>query len=85
MMVNGLHLYKVRHNIAWNSTVHANIYKHRRQSQPHKETASSSGALRVRRLAQGHLDTRLGGAVDRTSNLLSYQPTCITSWATASQ
>ena len=27
-----------------------------------------SGAVRVRRLAQGHLDT-LGGAGDRTSNL----------------
>ena len=27
------------------------------QSQPHKATASSSGAVRVRRLAQGHLDT----------------------------
>ena len=32
-------------------------------------TASWSGAVRVRRLAQGHLDTPLGGAGDRTSEL----------------
>ena len=44
-------------------------FTHRRQCQPHKATASSSGAVRVRRLALGHLDTRLGGAGDRTSNL----------------
>ena len=33
-------------------------------------TASSSGAVRVRSLAQGPIDTQLGGAGDRTSNLL---------------
>ena len=37
--------------------------------QPCKVTASSSGAVRVRRLAQGHLDSQLGGAGDQTSNL----------------
>ena len=36
---------------------------------PRKTTASSSGAVRVRGLAQGHLDTQLAGAGDRTSNL----------------
>ena len=34
-----------------------------------------SGAVRVRRLAQGHLDTQLGRAGDRTSNhLITSQP-----------
>ena len=42
---------------------------HRRRSRPCKVTASSSGALRVRCLARGHLNTRLGGAGDRTSIL----------------
>ncbi|CAL8365855.1 unnamed protein product [Arctogadus glacialis] len=42
---------------------------HRRQSQPCKATASSSGAVRVKCLAQGHIDTQLGGARDGTSNL----------------
>ena len=45
------------------------VFTHRRRCQPRRETASWSGAVRVRRLAQGHLDTRLGGAGDRTSNL----------------
>ena len=45
-------------------------FKHRRQSQPHRATASLSGAVMVRRLSQGHLDTQLVGAGDRTSNLL---------------
>ena len=35
---------------------------HRRQSQPCKATASSSGAVRVKCLAQGHINTQLGGA-----------------------
>ena len=46
-------------------------FTNRRWSQPRRATASSSGAIvRVRRLAQGHQDTRqLGGAGNRTSNL----------------
>ena len=40
------------------------------QVNPRKATASSPGAVRVRRLAQGHLNTQLGGAGDRTSDLL---------------
>ena len=44
-------------------------FTHRRRCQPCKATASSSGAVRVRCLAQGHLDTLLGGARDQTSNL----------------
>ena len=40
------------------------------RSQSHRATDSSSGAFRVRCLAQGHLNTHLGGAWDRTSNLL---------------
>ena len=46
---------------------------HRRRSQPRRATASWSGAVRVRRLAQGHLDT-LGEAGDRTSDLLVTSP-----------
>ena len=33
------------------------------------EPTSSTGAVRVRRLSKGHLDTQLGGAGDRTGNL----------------
>ena len=45
-------------------------FTHRPRSQPRKATASSSGAVKVRCLAQGHLDTlALGRAGDRTSNL----------------
>ena len=44
-------------------------YTHRQRCQPRKATASSSGALTVRCLAQGQLDIQLGGAGDRTSNL----------------
>ena len=43
---------------------------HRRRRQPRRATASWSGAVRVSCLAQGHLETRLGGAGDRTSDLL---------------
>ena len=44
-------------------------FTHRRWSQPWKATASSSGAVRVRRLAQEQLDTQIGGDGDQTSNL----------------
>ena len=43
-------------------------FTHRRWCQPRKVPASSSGAVRVRCLAHGYLDTQLGGAGDRTSN-----------------
>ena len=42
----------------------------------------SLGAVSVRCLAQGHLDTQLGGAGDRTSNLLVPSQPRSTSWAT---
>ena len=45
-------------------------FTQRQRSQPRRATASWSGAIRVRRLAQGHHETRLGGAGDRTSNLV---------------
>ena len=51
---------------------------HQRRSQPCKVTDSKPGAVRGRRLAQGHLDTQRGGAGDWTSNL---QVTSSTSWA----
>ena len=38
--------------------VHTRKLTHRRRSLPHRVIASSSGAVRVRRLAQGHLNTR---------------------------
>ena len=47
---------------------------HRRQSQPCKATASSSGAVRVKCLAQGHINIQLGGAGDQTSNLSVADP-----------
>ena len=43
-------------------------FAHRRRSQPRKATISTSGAVRARRLAQGHLDTQSGGAGDRKRN-----------------
>ena len=46
-------------------------FRHRRRSQPLKAEASSSEAVMVSCLAQGQLDTQLGGAGDRTSNLTS--------------
>ena len=45
-------------------------------------TASSPGEVRVRRLAQGHLDTPLAGAGDRTSEPSGYQQTRSISSAT---
>ena len=60
-------------------------FTHRRRGRPCKATASSSGAVRVRCLAEGQLDTQLGGCGDLTSNLpVISHPTCTssTSWAT---
>ena len=53
---------------------HVRVFMHaftlRRPCQPGTATASWSGAVGVRRrVAQGHLDARPGGAGDRTSNL----------------
>ena len=42
---------------------------HRRLSQPSKGTASSSGAVWVKCLTQGHINTQVGGAGDQNSNL----------------
>ena len=51
------------------SCTHSCTYS--RRSQPRKAPASSSGKVRVRScLAQGHVETQLGGAGDRTSNLV---------------
>ena len=51
-------------------------------SQPCKASASSSGAVRVRRLAKGHLATQLGGAGDQTGNFPGYHPISSPSWTT---
>ena len=44
-------------------------FTHLRQRLPCKATASLSRAVRVRCLAQGYLETQLGGDWDGTSNL----------------
>ena len=49
---------------------------HRRRSQPCRETASWSGAVRVRRLAQGHSARRSRGSHQQPCG---YQPTRSTS------
>jgi len=52
--------------------LHIHPFIHRPRCQPCKVTTNTSGAVRVigyRCLAHGHLDTGLGGAGDRTSNL----------------
>ena len=76
-MINELHLYSASltsdHSKLFTMLPYIHPFTHtlthRRRCQPRRATASSSGAVRVRRLAQGHLTTRLGGAWDRTSNL----------------
>ena len=45
------------------------IIAYRRQCQPCKVTASSSGAVGVWCFSQGYIDTKLRGARDQTSNL----------------
>ena len=50
--------------------IHTCIFIHiRRWCRQRRVTASLTGAVRVRCVAQGHLDTMLGGAGDQTSNL----------------
>ena len=48
---------------------HSCTHSHRRRSQTFKVTACWSGAVRVMCLAQGHLDTQLGGAGEWTRHL----------------
>ena len=77
LLRDGLHLYSAiltsghskRCTILPHIHPFMHTFTHRRRCQPCKATASSSGAVRVRCLAQGHLDNQLGGAGDRTSNL----------------
>ena len=73
-MVNRLHLYSTFLTIGHSKcfTILPNIHPfihtctHQQQCQLCKATARSSGAIKVRCLAQGHLDTRQGGAGDPT-------------------
>ena len=60
-------------------------FAHRRRCQPSRATASSSGAVRVRCLPQGHLDTQLGGAGGSNQQPSGYQTTHSTYRATAAQ
>ena len=50
------------------TTVHTHIHKPTAESTTQADSRWS-GAVRMRRLAQGHLHTQLGGAGDQTSNL----------------
>jgi len=60
-MVNELHLYRVF--ISALRLPHVHPFIHRRRCHSCKATTNTSGAVRVRWcLAQGHLDTWLGGA-----------------------
>ena len=76
-MVNGLLSYGAlltsghskRFTILTNIHPFMHTFTRRRWRQRCQATASSSGAVRARRLAQGHLHTRLGGVWERTSNL----------------
>ena len=77
-MVTGLHSHSafLTSGVSKQFTMlrHVRVFMHaftlRRPCQPGKATASWSGAVGVRRrVAQGHLDARPGGAGDGTSNL----------------
>ena len=65
-------IYTALYNIAQHSPINTHI--HRQRYQPCKVTASSSGAVSVRCLAQGHLDTQ-------TINLPVTSRSRSTSWA----
>ena len=73
-MVNGLHLCSAFLTSCQSKciTIFPNIqpFTHQWRSQPCTATASWSGAVRVSCPAQGHLDAQLGGAGDRTGDLL---------------
>ena len=51
-------------------------YSHSPAHSHNKATAHSSRAVRVRYLAQGHLNTQLRGAGDGTSNLFGNKSNC---------
>ena len=55
-------------DFASTKAIYNHSFTHRRRSQPSRSAASSSRAVRLRCLAQGRLDTQLGGARDRTGN-----------------
>ena len=68
---------KALYNFASHSPVHAHIH-----TPTAEESATQGDSQLFWLLAQGHLDTPLGGAGDRTSNLtVTGQPT-LTSWFT---
>ena len=70
-MVNGMHSWSA----FLTSGIHANIHTNGGVSHARGQPALHE-QLGVRGLAQGHLDTPLGGARDRTSNLpVTMQPT----------
>ena len=58
--------FKALYNIASHIHPFMHTFTHRRRG---RQPCKTSGALRVRCLAQGHVDIQLGGAGDRTSNL----------------
>jgi len=63
---------------------HSHPFVHRRRCQPCKVTTNTSGPVRVGWcLAQGHLDTWLGGARGSNQQPLCCQTIALSSWATA--
>ena len=57
------------HSKSFTTLPHIHSFTHRRRCRPQKAAISSYGVGRVRFLPQEDLDTQLGGAGDRTSNL----------------
>ena len=57
------------YNIAWHSSIYTHIHTQTSESTI-QGNSQLNGAVRVRCLAQGHLDTQVRGARDWTSNLL---------------
>ena len=64
---NGPHIYCF-YPTCFTVLTNTHPFTHRWRSQPRRATASS-GAIRMRHLAQGHHNTQLGGAGDLTSHL----------------
>ena len=59
---------KALYIIAQHSPIHSHVHTPTVESTTQGDS-QLTGAVRVRRLAQGHLVTQLGGAGDQTSNL----------------
>ena len=63
-------IYSILQTLLSKATSQRITFTHRLESR--KATASSPGAARMRCLAQGHLDTQLEGAGDRSTSIQYY-------------